>query len=45
MDLLPHGDLFNLAQKELKYPERVVRHWFLQMVETIELMAENDVYH
>jgi serine/threonine-protein kinase BUR1 len=45
MDLLSHGDLFTHIQKEKKYPESVVRHWFKQIVTVIEFMAENGVYH
>lgn len=45
LDYYWNGDLLSLLEKEKKFPEKVVRHWFWQLLFLLKRMDEKSVYH
>lgn len=45
MDYYKNGDLMGLLMKEKRFPEKVVRHWFRQVIKLLKGMDETSVYH
>ena len=45
MPLMPKGDMFTLLQKEGQLNEKVARHFFKQIVKTIDELQMEGIYH